>query len=54
MISQPLPNFKGQFSQKEKVGSYDNIALNQRYSLVSWIRLLETVFVEMIVDYSLM
>ena len=29
MISQPLPNFKTQFSQKYEVGSYDNIALNQ-------------------------
>ena len=33
MISKPLPNFKSQFSQKEEVGSYDNIALNQRFSL---------------------
>ena len=31
MISQPLPNFKSQFSQKEEVGSYDNVALNQRF-----------------------
>ena len=31
MISHPLPKFKTQFSQKKKVGSYDNIALNQRY-----------------------
>ena len=30
MISQPPPNFKTQFSQDEEVGSYDNIALNQR------------------------
>ena len=30
MISQPFPNF--QISQKEGVGSYDNVALNQRYS----------------------
>ena len=30
MISEPLPNFKTQYSQKEEVGSYDNIALNQR------------------------
>ena len=29
MISQPLPNFETQISQKEKVGSYENIALNQ-------------------------
>ena len=34
MISQPLPNFKTQFSQKEDVGSYDNIALNQHISLL--------------------
>ena len=33
MISQPLPNFKSQFSQKEEVGSYDIIAPNQRYRL---------------------
>ena len=33
MISQPLPNFKSQFCQKEEVGSYDNIALNQRNAL---------------------
>ena len=32
MISQPLPNFKTQFYQKEEVGRYDNIALNQRYN----------------------
>ena len=31
MISQPLPNYNTKFSQKERVGSYDNIALNQRY-----------------------
>ena len=31
MISQPLPNFKSQFSQNVEAGSYDNIALNQRY-----------------------
>ena len=31
MTSQPLPNFKREFSQKEEVGSYDNIALNQPY-----------------------
>ena len=30
MISLPLSNFKAQFSQKEEVGSSDNIALNQR------------------------
>ena len=30
MISQPVSNFKNQFSQKEEVCSYDNIALNQR------------------------
>ena len=35
MISQPLPNLKTQFSQKEEVGSYDNIALNQRSVSVS-------------------
>ena len=29
MISQPLANFKTQFSEKDEVGSYDNIALNQ-------------------------
>ena len=33
MISQSLSNLKSQFSQKEDVGSYDNIALNQRYCL---------------------
>ena len=31
VISQPLPNCKTQFSQKEEVGSYDKIALNQRF-----------------------
>ena len=31
MVSHPLPKFKTQFSQKKKVGNYDNIALNQRY-----------------------
>ena len=31
MISQPLPNLQTQFSQKEEVGCYDHIALNQRY-----------------------
>ena len=31
MNSQPLPNLKTQFSQKEDAGSYDNTALNQRY-----------------------
>ena len=30
-VSQPLPNFKSEFSPKDEVGSYDNIALNQRY-----------------------
>ena len=30
MISEPLPNFQTHFSQKEEVGSYDNIALSQR------------------------
>ena len=30
MISQPLPKFQTQFSQKEEVGTYDNIALNER------------------------
>ena len=30
MFSQPLINFKSQFSQTEEVDSYDNIALNQR------------------------
>ena len=34
MIAEPLPNFQTQFSKKEEVGSYDNIALNQRYILV--------------------
>ena len=29
MISQLLPNFQTQFSQKEEIASYDNIALNQ-------------------------
>ena len=28
----PLPNFKSQFSEIEEVGSYDNIALNQRFN----------------------
>ena len=32
MISQPLPNFKTQFSPKDEVGSYDNIEPNQRYN----------------------
>ena len=31
VVSQPLPNLKTQFSQKEDVDSYDNIALKQRY-----------------------
>ena len=31
MISQPPPNSRTQFSQKEKVGSYDKIALNQPF-----------------------
>ena len=31
MIPQPPPNFKTQFSPKDEVGSYDNIALIQRY-----------------------
>ena len=35
MISQPLPNFKTQFSPKDEMCSYDNIALNQRY-LHAW------------------
>ena len=30
MISQPLPNFRSQFSQKGGIGSYDNVTLNQR------------------------
>ena len=30
MISQHLQNFGTQFSQKQEVGSYDNIVLNQR------------------------
>ena len=33
MISQPLLNVESQFPQKEEVGSYDNIALNQRYDI---------------------
>ena len=33
MISQPISNVESQFSQKEEVDSYDNIALNQRYYL---------------------
>ena len=33
MISKPLPNFKTQCSQKEEVGIYDNIALNQLYEV---------------------
>ena len=32
MISHPLLKFRTQFSQNEEVGSYDSIALNQRYS----------------------
>ena len=35
MISQPLHNFIIRFSQKELVGSYDNIELNQRYVRVA-------------------
>ena len=31
IISQPLSNFKTEFSQKEENGGYDNIALNHRY-----------------------
>ena len=31
MILEPLPNFKTNFSQNEGDGTYDNIALNQRY-----------------------
>ena len=31
MVSEPLPNFKTQISRKDESGSYDNIALNQRY-----------------------
>ena len=43
MISQPLPNFKTQFFfQKQEAGSYDNIALNQRYALV-YIYLVDTI-----------
>ena len=34
IIAEPLPNFQSKFSQKEEVGSYNNIALNQRYILV--------------------
>ena len=34
MISQPLPNIKTHFFQKEEVGSYDNIALNERYCVI--------------------
>ena len=33
MIPQPLPNFKSLFSQREEVGSYDNIAPNQRFTM---------------------
>ena len=33
IYSQLLPNLKTQFSQKEEVDSYDNIALNQRFVL---------------------
>ena len=29
MISQPFPNFKTQFSQKEEAGGLDHIALTQ-------------------------
>ena len=32
MISQPLPNCKTEFFKEEDVGSYDNIALHQRYT----------------------
>ena len=35
MISKYLPNFKTQLSQKEEVGSYDNIALNQRIMILA-------------------
>ena len=31
IISQSLPNFETQFSQKEEGGSYDNVSLNQRF-----------------------
>ena len=34
MISQPLPNLRTQFSTKDEVGTYDNIALNQRHENV--------------------
>ena len=37
MISQSLPNFKTQFSQKGKASSYDNIALNQRNAVSIYI-----------------
>ena len=30
VISQPPPHFQTQFSQRKKVGSYDNIALSHR------------------------
>ena len=39
MISQPLSNLKTQFSSKEEVGTYDNIALNQRYAEINQQRL---------------
>ena len=38
MNSQLLPNYKTQFSQKEEVGSYDNIALNQRHACRSHLK----------------
>ena len=31
MVSKPIPNFQTQFSQREEVANYDNIALNQQY-----------------------
>ena len=34
MISQPLQNFKTQFPRKDELGSYDNIALNQQYTVL--------------------
>ena len=43
MISQSLSNFKSQISQKEDIGSYDNIALNQRsiYKILCWTKFQE-------------
>ena len=45
MIPQPLPSFNSQFPQKERVGSYKNIALNQQNSsTISSLPLIESFF----------